>query len=156
MRSPQIGFPQLVQDYFFLCRLIAQRGASARTVEAYRDAIELLRGFAERRTGKPPSALRVGGLAVRPAVRIDTRMWPTSPTQPFMDVLVAEPMLRDAVAVVISPVLTLIQRRDQRRRAGAVPPGCRRGLQTWGWFHCGAAAPNPGAGVGNPSRTRNA
>jgi hypothetical protein len=35
VRAPQIGFSQLVQD-FFLRRLIAQRGASARTVEAYR------------------------------------------------------------------------------------------------------------------------
>ncbi len=35
MRAPQIAFPALVQD-FFLRRLIAQRGASARTVEAYR------------------------------------------------------------------------------------------------------------------------
>ena len=41
MRAPQIGFAQLVQD-FFLRRLIAQRGASTRTVEAYRDAFELL------------------------------------------------------------------------------------------------------------------
>ena len=59
MRAPQIGFPQLVQD-FFLRRLVAQRGASARTVEAYRDAFELLLGFAEQRTGKPPSALQPG------------------------------------------------------------------------------------------------
>lgn len=29
MRAPWIGFPQLVQD-FFLRRLVAQRGASAR------------------------------------------------------------------------------------------------------------------------------
>jgi integrase/recombinase XerD len=61
MRSPQIGFPQLVQD-FFLRRLVAQRGASARTVEAYRDAFELLLGFAEQRTGKPPSALSLTDL----------------------------------------------------------------------------------------------
>ena len=61
MRAPQIGFPQLVQD-FFLRRLIAQRGASARTVEAYRDAFELLFGFAEQRTGKPPSALCLADL----------------------------------------------------------------------------------------------
>ena len=61
MRSPQIGFPQLVQD-FFLRRLVAQRGASARTVEAYRDAFELLLGFAEQRTGKPPSALGLADL----------------------------------------------------------------------------------------------
>jgi integrase/recombinase XerD len=61
MRSPQIGFPQLVQD-FFLRRLVAQRGASARTVEAYRDAFELLLGFAEQRAGKPPSALSLADL----------------------------------------------------------------------------------------------
>jgi integrase/recombinase XerD len=61
MRSPQITFPQLVQD-FFVRRLVAQRGASARTVEAYRDAFELLLGFAEQRTGKPPSALSLADL----------------------------------------------------------------------------------------------
>jgi site-specific recombinase XerD len=61
MRSPQIGFPQLVQD-FFLRRLVAQRGASARTVEAYRDAFELLLGFAQQRSGKPPSALSLADL----------------------------------------------------------------------------------------------
>jgi site-specific recombinase XerD len=61
MRSPQIEFPQLVQD-FFVRRLVAQRGASARTVEAYRDAFELLLGFAEQRTGKPPSALSLADL----------------------------------------------------------------------------------------------
>jgi site-specific recombinase XerD len=54
-------FPVLVQD-FFLRRLIAQRGASARTVEAYRDAFELLLGFVENRTGKPPSALALADL----------------------------------------------------------------------------------------------
>jgi integrase/recombinase XerD len=61
VRPPQIGFPQLLQD-FFLRRLIAQRGASARTVEAYRDAFELLLGFAEHNTGKPPSALCLADL----------------------------------------------------------------------------------------------
>ena len=61
MRAPQIGFGQLVQD-FFLRRLIAQRGASARTVESYRDAFELLLGFAEQHTGKPPSALQLADL----------------------------------------------------------------------------------------------
>lgn len=53
MRAPQIGFAQLVQD-FFLRRLLAQRGASARTVESYRDAFELLFSFTEQRTGKQP------------------------------------------------------------------------------------------------------
>jgi site-specific recombinase XerD len=61
VRTPQIGFGQLVQD-FFLRRLIAQRGASARTVESYRDAFELLFGFVEQRTGKPPSALSLADL----------------------------------------------------------------------------------------------
>jgi integrase/recombinase XerD len=61
VRAPQIGFSQLVQD-FFLRRLIAQRGASARTVEAYRDAFELLLGFAEQRIGKPASTLVLADL----------------------------------------------------------------------------------------------
>jgi integrase/recombinase XerD len=61
VRSPQIGFPQLVQD-FFLRRLVAQRGASARTVEAYRDAFELLLGFTQQHSGKPPSALTMADL----------------------------------------------------------------------------------------------
>jgi integrase/recombinase XerD len=61
VRAPQIGFGQLVQD-FFLRRLVAQRGASVRTVESYRDAFELLFGFAEQRTGKSPSALQLADL----------------------------------------------------------------------------------------------
>jgi len=61
VRPPRIAFPVLVQD-FFLRRLVAQRGASARTVESYRDAFELLLGFTEQRTGKPPSALQLGDL----------------------------------------------------------------------------------------------
>jgi site-specific recombinase XerD len=50
-----------VQD-FFLRRLVAQRGASARTVESYRDAFELLFGFLQQRTGKPPTALELADL----------------------------------------------------------------------------------------------
>jgi integrase/recombinase XerD len=61
VRPPQIGFPQLVQD-FFLRRLVQQRGASARTIESYRDAFELLLGFTEQRTGKPPSAFELADL----------------------------------------------------------------------------------------------
>jgi integrase/recombinase XerD len=61
MRAPQIAFSQLVQD-FFLRRLVAQRGASARTVESCRDAFELLLGYARDRTGKPPSAMCMGDL----------------------------------------------------------------------------------------------
>ena len=56
MRAPQIGFDQLVQD-FFVRRLIDQRGASPRTIESYRDAFELLFGYLEQRLGKPPSKL---------------------------------------------------------------------------------------------------
>lgn len=61
MRAPHIGFPQLVQD-FFLRRLLAQRGASARTIESYRDAFELLFSFVEQRVGKSPSALALADL----------------------------------------------------------------------------------------------
>ena len=61
MRAPQIGFPQLVQD-FFLRRLVEQQGVSTRTIESYRDAFELLFGFVEHRTGKPPSALCLADL----------------------------------------------------------------------------------------------
>jgi integrase/recombinase XerD len=61
VRAAQIGFPQLVQD-FFLRHLIAQRGVSARTVESYRDAFELLFAFLQQRTGKTPSALQLADL----------------------------------------------------------------------------------------------
>lgn len=61
MRAPEIAFPALLQD-FFLRRLIGQRGVSARTVESYRDAFELLLTFAGRRTGKLPSALSLADL----------------------------------------------------------------------------------------------
>jgi site-specific recombinase XerD len=61
MRAPQIGFDQLVQD-FFLGRLIQQRGASARTVESYRDAFELLFGYLDQHVGKRPSTLTVADL----------------------------------------------------------------------------------------------
>lgn len=61
MRTPQIGFPQLVQD-FFLQRLIAQRGVSARTVESYRDAFELLFGYLAQHTGASASALQMADL----------------------------------------------------------------------------------------------
>ena len=56
-----IGFPMLVQD-FFLRRLVQQRGASARTIESYRDAFRLLLAFVEQRTGKPPCALQLSDL----------------------------------------------------------------------------------------------
>jgi integrase/recombinase XerD len=61
MRAPQIGFDQLVQD-FFLRRLIQQRGASPRTVESYRDAFELLFGYLDQHVGKRPSTLTLADL----------------------------------------------------------------------------------------------
>ena len=61
MRAPAIGFDQLVQD-FFVRRLIDQRGASARTVESYRDAFELLFAYLEDHCGRPPSALTLADL----------------------------------------------------------------------------------------------
>jgi integrase/recombinase XerD len=63
MRAPTVSFSTLVQD-FFLQRLVKQRGASARTVESYRDAFELLLGFAQQRTGRQPSALSLSDLDV--------------------------------------------------------------------------------------------
>ena len=50
-----------MQD-FFLRRLVDERGASARTIESYRDAFELLFAFIEKRTGNPPSALTLADL----------------------------------------------------------------------------------------------
>jgi integrase/recombinase XerD len=61
VRAPAISFPALVQD-FFLRRLIEQRGASARTIESYRDAFELLFAFTAQHTGKQPSALCLADL----------------------------------------------------------------------------------------------
>jgi site-specific recombinase XerD len=61
MRAATIAFPALLQD-FFLRRLIEQRGVSARTIESYRDAFELLLAFAERQTGKHASGLSLEDL----------------------------------------------------------------------------------------------
>lgn len=61
MRTPQTGFPQPVQD-FFLQRLTAQRGVSARTVESYRDAFELLFSYLEKHAGIGASALQMTDL----------------------------------------------------------------------------------------------
>jgi len=47
---------------FFTDRLARQRQASPHTVSAYRDTFKLLLTFAQQRTGKPPSALRVADL----------------------------------------------------------------------------------------------
>ena len=40
---------------FFTDRLIGQRRASPHTIASYRDTLRLLLGFAQQRTGKPPS-----------------------------------------------------------------------------------------------------
>lgn len=56
MTSTPPGFSTLVQD-FFCQRLVAQRNASPRTVTSYRDTFRLLLGYAQRRTGKPPTDL---------------------------------------------------------------------------------------------------
>jgi len=61
MRSPRIGFPALLQS-FFQQRLVAQRGASARTIASYRDTFELLLRYAEQAIGRSPSALTLDDL----------------------------------------------------------------------------------------------
>ena len=42
---------------FFTDRLVKQRQASPRTIAAYRDALKLLLGFVQARTGRPPAQL---------------------------------------------------------------------------------------------------
>jgi len=54
-------FATLLQD-FFAQRLIAQRHASPRTVESYRDAFRLFLRYAETRMKKPASALTLADL----------------------------------------------------------------------------------------------
>jgi integrase/recombinase XerD len=54
-------FPALLQD-FFCRRLVAERRASACTVASYRDTFQLLLQFAEKRTGRSPSALTMADL----------------------------------------------------------------------------------------------
>lgn len=61
MRSAEISFPGLLQD-FFQRRLVAERGASPQTIASYRDSFELLLRFAERRTKRAPSALMLSDL----------------------------------------------------------------------------------------------
>ncbi len=55
------SFAALVQQ-FFTEYLVAQRAVSPRTVACYRDALMLFLDFAERRLGKPPTALRLADI----------------------------------------------------------------------------------------------
>jgi integrase/recombinase XerD len=59
--SPQSTFSTLLQK-FFVERLIQQRHASTRTVEAYRDSFRLLFAFAEQRLKKQPADLTLEDL----------------------------------------------------------------------------------------------
>ncbi len=61
MTPAKLSFPALLRDFFHL-RLVAQRGASAQTVASYRDTFEIFLRFAERRTGRAPSALMIEDL----------------------------------------------------------------------------------------------
>jgi integrase/recombinase XerD len=56
MTLSSITFPGLLQD-FFQRRLVAERGASAHTIASYRDTFELLLRYAEKHSGRTPSAL---------------------------------------------------------------------------------------------------
>ncbi len=49
-------------EAFFTGRLISEKGASAHTITAYRDTFRLLLGFAQQRTGTPPSKLQIEDL----------------------------------------------------------------------------------------------
>lgn len=53
-------FPALLQEFFQ--RLVTERGVSAHTIASYRDTFQLLLGFAQQRTGRPPSALTLEDL----------------------------------------------------------------------------------------------
>lgn len=55
------SFSVLLQD-FFLRHLMVEKGASSRTVEAYRDAFRLLLQYAEKQMKKPPLALELADL----------------------------------------------------------------------------------------------
>lgn len=60
-KSGPASFPALVQE-FFTEYVTNQRALSPRTVASYRDSFSLLLTFAEKRLGKPPTALRLADL----------------------------------------------------------------------------------------------
>jgi integrase/recombinase XerD len=59
--SVQPGFAGLLHD-FFLRHLMVEKGASSRTVEAYRDAFRLLLSYAEKRLKKQPVEVELADL----------------------------------------------------------------------------------------------
>ena len=61
MTPSTITFPALLQD-FFRRRLVAECGASAHTIASYRDTFELLLRYAEKHSGRTPSALNLQDL----------------------------------------------------------------------------------------------
>ena len=69
MTPSSITFPALLQD-FFRRRLVAERGASAHTIASYRDTFELLLRYAEKHSGRTPSALPRVALAAVPPMRV--------------------------------------------------------------------------------------
>lgn len=60
-KSTTPSFAALVQE-FFTDYLVRQRALSSQTVASYRDAFMLLLSFAERRLGKPPTALELADI----------------------------------------------------------------------------------------------
>jgi integrase/recombinase XerD len=59
--SPTASFAALLER-FFTQRLMAQRQVSSNTIASYRDTFRLLLKFAQKRLGKPPSALALADL----------------------------------------------------------------------------------------------
>lgn len=60
MKSVTPDFAALLQEFFQ--RLVTERGVSAHTIASYRDTFQLLLGYAQQRTGRPPSALTLEDL----------------------------------------------------------------------------------------------
>jgi hypothetical protein len=54
-------FPALLQE-FFQRHLLSERDASAHTIASYRDTFQLLLRYADKRTGRTPSALTLDDL----------------------------------------------------------------------------------------------
>lgn len=63
----RLGAPSLLKEYF-LRHLVADKGASTGTIEAYRDTFRLFFQYASARLGRQPSDLVLGDLAPRPVL----------------------------------------------------------------------------------------